>query len=78
MADNARNPVGGVGVMCFDRKLLLQLEQIAWDEFRHMRDSTWSRDAEIVRAHENALGASQKLRDHVAICQECRENEKIR
>jgi hypothetical protein len=68
------SPVGEVGIMCFDRKLLLQVEQIAWDEFRHMRDSTWSPDAKILRAHDNALAASQKLRDHVAVCDECRES----
>jgi hypothetical protein len=71
------SPVGEVGVMCFDSKLLLQVEQIAWDEFRHLRDSTWSPDAKILRAHDNALAASQKLRAHVAECQECREARKF-
>jgi hypothetical protein len=71
------SPVGEVGIMCFDRKLLIQVEQIAWDEFRHLRDSTWSPDAKILRAHNNALVASQKLRDHVAVCQECGESKKV-
>jgi len=70
--------VAEVGVTCFDRKLLVQVEQTTWDEFRHLRDSTWSPHAKILRAHDSALAASQKLRDHVAECQECRENEKIR
>jgi hypothetical protein len=72
------SPVGEVGVMCFDRKLLLHVEQIAWDEFRHIRDSNGSRDATMVRAHDNALVASKKLRDHVAACQQCRDREDVR
>jgi hypothetical protein len=73
-----RGSKSGVGVMCFDHKLLLQYEQAAWDEFRHMRDSKWSHDAKILRAHDNAFAASLKLRDHMAVCQECRESERIR
>ena len=61
--------------MCFERKLLLQDEQAAWIEFRHNRDSQWSSDAEIVRAHNIALAASQKLRNHLAVCQECSNDE---
>jgi len=63
--------------MCFDRKLLLQVEQIAWDEFRHLRDSAWSPDVKITRAHDSARAASQKLRDHVAVCQECSGSDKF-
>ena len=63
----------GVAIMCFERKSLLQDERAAWDEFRRMRDSRWSSDGEIVRAHDIALTVSRKLRDHLAICEECSE-----
>jgi hypothetical protein len=67
-----------VGIMCFERKRLLQDEQAAWGEFRNVRDSKWSSDVEIVRSHDIALATSRRLRDHLAACQECKEGEGIR
>lgn len=62
-----------VSVMCFARKLLLEAEESAWDEFRYVRDSKWSRDHEIARSHSTALTTSRKLSDHLNACQECKE-----
>jgi hypothetical protein len=64
----------GRALMCLESKRLLELEGAAWIEFRHGRDSKRSSDTEIVRAHENALAASRKLRDHLAKCPDC-QNE---
>jgi hypothetical protein len=68
----------GVGIVCLDLKPLLEDEQKAWEKFRHLRDSKWSSDDEILRSHNIAFAISQKLRDHLAIRRECKEAQKNR
>jgi len=64
--------------VCLDFNLLLEDEQAAWEKFRRLRDLTWSSDGEIVRSHNIALATSQKLRDHLAACQACKEDQESR
>ena len=63
--------------MCIDLKPLLEDEQKAWEKFRQLRDSKWSSDGEVVRSHNIAFATSQKLRDHLATCQDCKKPTKV-
>ena len=66
-----------IEIMCFERTVLLQHEQTAWNEFRRVRNLKSSSDSEIVRSHDMAIETSRRLRDHFAACEECKGCKRI-
>jgi hypothetical protein len=58
---------------CFDHRLLLQDEHAAHESVRRMRESQPENRAEIARLEKLAGDVSFKLREHLAICPECKK-----